>query len=367
MTSSYLLLPAIVTLLWALRVKIQQQEFSDVLLLVVNAIAISSNIFLVYQMMLGEISVGLHLVQMTAASMVVPLGYLYFSRHTSGMASSSKMTNITLWMLVLFSYVPQIIITNPFEPFIVPESGLHPFAFYVLSHGQKLVAIYMGDLVVILQSVAVFIRAIFFLFTLREYKLHLKHGMFFFAAYWIIAAIMAVLLSLMDNSALRSPAAECFYFGIYGIMLSMFNVLIIKGCDLCPLETEQGEDVENFEVFVRHQYSELASRLRILMEEQQLYTDSQLTAERVTELLNTNHTYFSQMMAAEWGMTFSDYLGQLRMAQVEKLLADNRLNISQVAMQSGFADAGYMSKKFKAKHGITPSEWRRCIQKSTKN
>lgn len=39
------------------------------------------------------------------------------------------------------------------------------------------------------------------------------------------------------------------------------------------------------------------------------------------------------------------------------LLCTLAVALTFVPQQSGFADAGYMTKKFKAKHGVTPTEW----------
>lgn len=362
-----LLLPAFFTMLWVFYLKARQRKFMDFLMLLACSSALCVNCIMVQQMMSENISTMLHLVQMTAASMVIPLGYLYFSEHTGGLVSSSLITSIALWVLFFFTYVPQIIIRNPFEPFAIPEGGLQPFAFYVLSHGQKVFAIYTGDLAVILQCIVVLARVIIFMYALREHKLHLNRGMYFFGAYWIVAAILAIILSTMTSEDLRSSMGEWLYFGVYAIMLTSFNTLLIKGYDLNAVETENGDVVEDIDHYVQHQYGEMALRMRRMMEEEQLYTDPQLTAERVTELLHTNHTYFSQMMSSEWGVSFSDYLGQLRMAKVESLLPDSSLTISNIAQLCGFSDAGYMSRKFKAKHGMTPSEWRKQRLKSTKN
>lgn len=355
------LIPALCAMLWALYVKVRQRMVVDIIILVVCAIALMVNAHLVYDSLDGVLSVTQHLVQMVAAAVVLPLTYLYFSRKIKGMPPI-RSANVTLWALVALIFVPQLIVCNPFEPFVVPETGLKPFACYILWHGQKLVAVYTGDLVVILQGVVLLYRMVDFMAVIYQYRLHLNRGVYVMCGFWLFTLILAIAFSSMNYEELRSLMGGMFYFCGYSLVLTGFNILIALGYDTYQLETEQGEVVENLDIYVQHQYSEMAGRMRQLMEEQRLYTDSQLTAERVIEMLGTNHTYFSQMMVAEWGMSFSDYLGNLRLAHVESLLSDPQLTISSVAMQCGFADAGYMSKKFKAKYGMTPTEWRRSQQ-----
>lgn len=359
MTFSYIfLLPAALTNLWALYVKFRQRKILDLVILLLCTLTVALNASLVYEMTMHELSVGVHIVQMSAAALVVPLGYLYFSRQT-GNVNLFRSVNLLLWALAALVFVPQLIICNPFEPFVVPASGLKPFAFYVLNHGQKVVAIYMGDLVIILQSAVVIYRTCAFVMMIHRHKLQLNRGAYLFGAYWFACAIIAMTLSCMTYADLRDPDGSSFYFCAYSLSLLFFNVLIIKGYDLHLVETEQGVAVDNVDFYVQHQFSEMAAELRHLMEHQQIYTDPQLTAERVSELLHTNHTYFSQMMAAELGISFTDYIGNLRLAHVETLLPDSSLSVTTVAQQSGFADPGYMTKKFKAKHGVTPTEWRK--------
>lgn len=357
-----ILLPAVAAMLWAFCVKFRQRKFVDLLTLLLCTVAMIVNAHLVYNIVtVGTISLRYHVVQMAVCSLIVPLCYLYFWRQVKGIPTFIA-DHVVLWMLVVLTFVPQIIINNPFEPFLVPESGLKPFAFYVLSHGQKLFAIYTGDLVVILQSMVVINRLVYFVFMIHKYKLHLNSGVYFMCGYWLFSAILAIVFSFLNYDSLHSESGEIFYFCGYSLMLTVFCVFVAKYYDIYQLETEQGVVVEDIDTYVQHQYSDMAGRMRELIEGKELYTDSQLTAERVIEMLHTNRTYFSQMMVAEWGMSFSDYIGNLRLARAESLLSDETLTISNIASQCGFSDAGYMGKKFKAKYGMTPTEWRRTRQ-----
>lgn len=359
MISAYLfLLPAISTVLWALYTKYQQRKMTDLYILSVAAFAIVVNAILVHKMIEDSLSVGWHLVQMTAASIIIPLAYTYFARQVGRQIVNSTATTL-LWVLAALTFIPEIIIYNPFEPFVLPKDNLVPFSLYVISHGEKAFAMHTGEFVSIMQCLVSLLRIIPFMLMLRDHNLHFNHRVYAFGACWGIIIVFVVIESSMSYEELRSPLGSSFYFFFYGLILILTNTLIAKGYDLYPVVTDANEAVEDLNLYVQQQYSALASKLRTIMEEQQLYTNPQLSAEYVVELLQTNHTYFSQMMSSEWGMSFSEYLNKLRLAHVEKLLRDESLTIAAAATQSGFSDASYMSRKFKAKYGKTPSEWRK--------
>lgn len=349
---------AIAAMLWAIYTKYQRRKIKDLITLSLSAIAIVVNVAIVYQMILENISIELHLVQMTACSIIVPLSYTYFA-HQLGRQKSNDSVNTILWALVLISYIPEIIICNPFKPLIIPESGLNPFVFYILSNGEKLFAISTSDLVICIQSFVCLWRIVVLMIKLRRYNLHFNRKVYAFCVCLILAAIFIIMLSNMDYDDLRSTFGKWFYFGMSTTMIAFFNILIAKGYDLYPIETEQGEVVEDLELYVKNIYSQLARNMQHIMKKEELYLDPQLSADAIIERLHTNHTYFSQMMANEWGMSFSEYLNSLRLEHVERLLADDSLTIAAIATQSGFTDHSYMGKKFKAKHNVTPSEWRR--------
>lgn len=356
----YILIPAVFATLWGVYVKYQQHKIADTIILSVMGIASFVNVLLVYQMIVDEISVCEHLIQMVAASCVIPLAYTYFARQVGRQTTNDTATTL-MWLLACFTFVPEIIIYNPFEPFVLPKDEVQPFVIYVLSHGEKTFAIYTGDLVSMLQCLVAVLRIIPFSIMLREHNLHLNKKVYSFMACWALIIVFVLMISTMSMEELRSTSGRWFYLSFYSLLIIYVNVLIALRYDLYPIENAEGEIIEDLSFYVQQQYGDMATRMRNFMEQQQRYLDTQLTAEQVIEHLHTNHTYFSQMMSSEWGMSFSEYLNNLRLAHVERLLHDESLSISAAATQSGFADAGYMSRKFKAKYGVTPTEWRKSL------
>jgi YesN/AraC family two-component response regulator len=60
----------------------------------------------------------------------------------------------------------------------------------------------------------------------------------------------------------------------------------------------------------------------------------------------------------EMGITFTDYLNQVRINKSCELLTNTSLNLIDVSLQAGFDDQSYFSKVFKKLKGITPKSYR---------
>ena len=74
--------------------------------------------------------------------------------------------------------------------------------------------------------------------------------------------------------------------------------------------------------------------------------------------------YFRRRFKKETGKTPHQYLTELRIAHAKQLLADeHRFSIDDVAESCGFSDSFYFSTCFKKHIGLSPSEYRRTVQK----
>ena len=60
----------------------------------------------------------------------------------------------------------------------------------------------------------------------------------------------------------------------------------------------------------------------------------------------------------------NEYLTQRRLREAKTLLQRNELPIAEIAIRSGFPDAGYFSSVFKKHEGLTPMEYKKHIGKN---
>lgn len=359
MASIHLLfIPSLLTALWAFYFKIKERNYKDTILLALLALAAYVNGVLVYQMIVKEVTPGGAMLQMLAAATIVPNIYVYFARKI-GTRISNIPAITAMWACVPFCFIPNIIIYNPFEPLIYPETGIAPFTIYVLSHGEKVFYMGIGDLIVTIQTCIAVFRISMFMRLLRQHKLQLNRKIYALAFFWAATVAFIVTLTAMPYEYLSTSMGMWCYYGAYSLLILTMNFLIALHYDDYPVETEHGEVVEDLDVYVESQFGAMASELRYKVEKEELFRDSSLSSERMIEILGTNRTYFSRMMSKEIGMTFSEYLNSLRFEQVQKLLKDHSLTMGEIAIKCGFNDSNYMGRKFKEKFGVTPSAWRK--------
>ena len=68
--------------------------------------------------------------------------------------------------------------------------------------------------------------------------------------------------------------------------------------------------------------------------------------------------HFSRLFKEKAGMTFSDYLAQVRVDHAKRLLATTDLSIAEVAAAIGYQEANSFSRLFKTRTGKSPSDYR---------
>lgn len=88
------------------------------------------------------------------------------------------------------------------------------------------------------------------------------------------------------------------------------------------------------------------------------FADPELKMPKVAQKFNISPNHFSTIFHQEFGTTFRDYLGKLRINRAKELLRTTDLKCSEVAYQSGFNDPHYFSFVFKKKTGLTPLQFR---------
>lgn len=85
-----------------------------------------------------------------------------------------------------------------------------------------------------------------------------------------------------------------------------------------------------------------------------------INLEEVSEVCSVSVYYFSHMFKKETGMSFVDYLNQLRIYKSISYLENTELTIQEIAYRVGLDDANYYSRLFKKYKNITPSKYRKA-------
>ena len=80
-----------------------------------------------------------------------------------------------------------------------------------------------------------------------------------------------------------------------------------------------------------------------------------ITAREMAELVHLNPTYFGLLFRQTMGVSFNQYLIQIRIRNAENMLSSGEYTVGNVAEACGFTDMSHFYKQFKLIKGFPPS------------
>lgn len=86
--------------------------------------------------------------------------------------------------------------------------------------------------------------------------------------------------------------------------------------------------------------------------------EGDLKQKTISEALYINRSYLSTVFAAQMQVNFVDYVNMVKMKRAAYLLKYTKMKVIDIAGKLDYKDMGYFLKKFKAKYGVTPSQYR---------
>ena len=99
--------------------------------------------------------------------------------------------------------------------------------------------------------------------------------------------------------------------------------------------------------------------MKRLIEEKELFKRSDLRITDVASELATNRTYTSILVNNLTGSGFSDFINGYRIRYAQKLMLEHQEMVhGDIAIASGFASRTAFLRTFKAKTGLSPTEWK---------
>lgn len=88
------------------------------------------------------------------------------------------------------------------------------------------------------------------------------------------------------------------------------------------------------------------------------HIEEPISPESIATQLGLGYSWFRRMFKDYTGISPAQYQIQLRLIRAKELLTRTQLNISEIAYQLHFENAGQFATFFKKREGITPSEYR---------
>jgi two-component system response regulator YesN len=86
----------------------------------------------------------------------------------------------------------------------------------------------------------------------------------------------------------------------------------------------------------------------------------QISLTDMASELHISPFYLSHVFRQSTGLSFSEYLSKVRIAEAKRLLTASALPVSEVAARVGYREPNYFGRVFKKATGMTPLAWRRA-------
>ncbi|MDL2255652.1 helix-turn-helix domain-containing protein, partial [Parabacteroides sp. OttesenSCG-928-K15] len=113
----------------------------------------------------------------------------------------------------------------------------------------------------------------------------------------------------------------------------------------------------------KKRYPQLFVQLEEYLTETESYLDTDLSREGLALKLGTNRQYLCDAIQDETGLTFNDYINNLRLIHAQKLLLNSPdMTIEEIFIDSGFATKSTFYRLFRKKYGLTPTEIRKFME-----
>ena len=122
-----------------------------------------------------------------------------------------------------------------------------------------------------------------------------------------------------------------------------------------PAEDRKGTTLKNI-------WSDIQNR----MEHDILWKNPQLSRDSLASMIGCSHTYLTEAIRKETGMSFPDYINTIRIEEAKKLLTDLNTNgdltLKEISERVGFSSLSNFYTLFKAKCGMTPAAFRKTAR-----
>ena len=85
----------------------------------------------------------------------------------------------------------------------------------------------------------------------------------------------------------------------------------------------------------------------------------EITLNRMSDVLHVHPNYFSRVFKEKTGMSFVDYVSNIRVKHAEKLLKTDDKSVKEISIECGYKDSNYFGRVFKRQTGMSPADFRK--------
>jgi len=185
--------------------------------------------------------------------------------------------------------------------------------------------------------------------------------------WWAIAITLLKWLLLFARIGIEGNTAS--FVGLFlFIEPVVITVLVLRQKDLYGESAQKNDSIEEvifdeksngFELSLKKR-EDLKTRLLLLLEKNEIFINSELNSDKVSEMLGTNRTYLSQVINNDLNTTFYQLINTYRLNKSVKMMRDplhRNMSLKNIAEICGFKSLSAFSTFFKQEYGKTPTEW----------
>lgn len=96
-------------------------------------------------------------------------------------------------------------------------------------------------------------------------------------------------------------------------------------------------------------------RINPILDHIEINSSQKMTIDELANMVNMSRYHFCRVFKETTSKSPNDYINQIRINKAEHLLKNSTLNVTEVAMETGFNDLNYFSRLFKKYKNQTPS------------
>lgn len=113
--------------------------------------------------------------------------------------------------------------------------------------------------------------------------------------------------------------------------------------------------------------SQLIEQMKTLVVNKIHHSSSELNikwADYVSDNMHLDYKYLSALFSSVESITFEQYIINQKIERVKELIVYDELTLSEIAFKMNYSSVAYLSNQFKKLTGMTPSEFKKSIDKN---
>lgn len=357
----FLYIPAIIMALWACDEKARMKQWrrltGTIMLIVIFTINVLHRSFLYAGM---DMPFLLEQANYVGVALIVPISYLYINYSCGLSPKSWGVSAIYACLILLFIPNLNVHLGGDMEQAQQIQETL-PQHINFFMDGALVYSIRVVDMIQLIQTSITFIYLLYMAQRIVKYQLKLTKKAIIFLSWWLGTVVFLILLIALPDSIDQVRPFNYVFFPFDAILITGLFYQTSHNYDTAPLITLQGETIEsNLEAFIV-KHKDLAAQARLLLVNDELYKNANISIDDVAARLGTNRSYLARVMKAEFGATFADYIAQQRIAYAKELMLSTDKLLDEIAQLSGFKETTTFTRAFKRiENNETPDRWRRA-------